>query len=61
MVALSGYGSELYDNALAGWKRIEIAAMADGARPRTEVLWLNPSCADALDREMHDLFSTGEA
>ena len=23
---------------------------ADGARPRTEVLWLNPACVAALDR-----------
>lgn len=48
MVALSGYPSPLYDDALIGWRRVETPAMADGARPRTEVLWLNPACTDAL-------------
>lgn len=45
MVVLSGYPATLYDDALAGWTRIEREALADGAVPRTEVLWLNPSCA----------------
>lgn len=48
MVVLSGYPHPLYDDALADWARIEWAARADGARPRTEVLWLNPACAGAL-------------
>ena len=51
MVLLSGYPSLLYEEALPGWRRIETATHADGARPRTEVLWLNPACAEALDRE----------
>lgn len=51
MVVLSGYAHPLYDEALHGWKRTEFAALADGARPRTEVLWINPACAAALDRE----------
>lgn len=51
MVVLSGYATPLYDEALADWRRIEFQAMADGARPRTEVLWLNPACVAALDRE----------
>lgn len=46
MVALSGYNSLLYDEALAGWTRVETAAMADGAKSRTEVLWLNPLAAE---------------
>lgn len=41
MVVLSGYHTPLYDEALAGWVRVEKAALADGGRPRTEVLWLN--------------------
>lgn len=45
MVVLSGYPSEIYDAALPGWHRIAKLAFADGARPRTEVLWLNPECA----------------
>lgn len=51
MVLLSGYPHEMYDRALAGWRRLECAAHADGARPRTEVLWINPAAAAALDRE----------
>lgn len=50
-VVLSGYPSPLYDARLSGWRRLEKQALADGARPRTEVLWLNPACAAALDRE----------
>lgn len=46
MVVLSGYPSALYDEGLPGWHRIAKAAFADGARPRTEVLWLTPACAD---------------
>lgn len=41
-VVLSGYASGLYDDLYAGWHRIERAALADGARPRMEVLWLSP-------------------
>lgn len=43
-VVLSGYPCELYDRELyPDWKRFERRAMADGARARTEVLWLNPA------------------
>ncbi len=51
MVVLSGYAHPLYDHSLSDWKRLEFAAMADGARPRTEVLWINPAAAAALERE----------
>lgn len=47
-VVLSGYPAALYDDALEGWSRFEKAALSDGAKPRTEVLWLNPAAADAL-------------
>lgn len=40
-VILSGYPCALYDDALPGWHRVERAALADGARDRTEVLWMN--------------------
>lgn len=49
-VVLSGYACDLYDNRLGHWTRFERAAMADGARPRTEVLWINPACEHALRR-----------
>jgi DNA adenine methylase len=51
MVVLSGYAHPIYDDTLSDWRRVEFEALADGARPRTEVLWLNPACAAALDRE----------
>lgn len=40
-VVLSGYPSVMYDAALIGWQRVERRALADGAAPRTEVLWIN--------------------
>jgi DNA adenine methylase len=48
MVVLSGYASALYDDALPGWRRETKATHADGARPRTEVLWLNPQACAGL-------------
>lgn len=47
MVVVSGYPSDIYDNALQGWQRVERNALADGARARTEVLWINPAAAQA--------------
>jgi len=47
MVILCGYPSEIYDQELRGWKRVEMAALADGAAPRTEVLWINPAAVEA--------------
>lgn len=42
MVVLSGYPCGLYDDELyPDWQRIERGSVADGARPRTEVLWFN--------------------
>lgn len=48
MVVLSGYPAPLYDEMLSGWSRVETSAMADGARERTEVVWLNPTCVQRL-------------
>jgi DNA adenine methylase len=48
MVVLSGYPSPLYEEALSDWRRIERAALADGARERTEVLWINPLASERL-------------
>lgn len=44
-VVLSGYPASLYDDLLPGWRRVERPALADGARPRSEVLWLNPAAS----------------
>jgi DNA adenine methylase len=58
-VALSGYACPLHDERLSDWHRVETAAHADGARPRTEVLWLNPVCWQQLEAERGaDLFSS---
>ncbi len=57
MVVLSGYSCELYDAELfAGWERHERVTLADGARERTEVVWLNPACSAALARSRGGLF-----
>lgn len=61
MVVLSGYPSELYDTALSGWVRIERQAMADGARPRTEVLWINPACFERFQQRSLCLLHEMEA
>src|SRR5690606_2023702 len=46
MVVLSGYPSRLYDEDLyADWHRVERDHLADGARSRTEVLWINRAAA----------------
>lgn len=48
-VVLSGYASDLYDDALQGWDRIDIRTMTGQSkgesRGRTEVLWSNRSIA----------------
>lgn len=63
MVVLSGYAHPLYDDSLCDWRRVEFKAFADGARERTEVLWLNPAAAAAVDRErmsLHTLMAAAE-
>lgn len=46
MVVLCGYRSEIYDDILADWKRVEFRAFADGALERTEVLWISPNAVE---------------
>jgi len=44
MVVLAGYPSDLYDQTLHDWHRIDRPHHAAGStRPRTEVLWLSPA------------------
>lgn len=53
MVVLNGYPSDLYENALRGWARFNKQSRASAYRGtcmRTEVIWLNPACSDALAR-----------
>lgn len=61
MVVLSGYPHPLYDNALSGWTRLERRALADGARERTEVLWINPAAIAAQRDVQIDLFEAAAA
>ena len=44
---VSGYRCPLYDELFADWQRVDIATHADGARGRTESLWLSGRCPHA--------------
>lgn len=57
MVVMSGYDCDLYADLYADWKRVETEALADGARKRTEVLWLNKAAEAALERQSMPLFA----
>lgn len=59
MVMLSGYPHNIYDDRLKHWTRITRKALADGARARIEVLWLNPSATAA--RAQTDMFQGAAA
>lgn len=50
MIVLCGYPSEIYTSLYSDWKRIDKAAHADGARKRTECLWLNAAAADHISQ-----------
>jgi DNA adenine methylase len=44
MAIISGYPCELYDHELyPNWRRITKSTISDGAKPRTEVLWISPN------------------
>ncbi|MBB3641139.1 DNA adenine methylase [Variovorax atrisoli] len=57
MVIVSGYPSGLYEQLFEGWERFERPCFADGARSRTEVVWLNAACSEALSRARGGLFA----
>ncbi|WP_312368085.1 DNA adenine methylase [Stenotrophomonas sp.] len=49
-VVVSGYRTELYDDTLAGWQRVETTARISAGRggaTRTECLWLSPSALES--------------
>lgn len=54
MVVLSGYGGGLYDRLFAEWHSIERAALADGAKERTEMLWFNDAAWAAKGQGLMD-------
>jgi len=60
-VILSGYPSDIYDQALSDWRRVERRALADGASERTEVLWINPNCQARIEAEQPALLLGGAA
>lgn len=63
-VVLCGYPSDLYEDELLGWHRHETSARASGNRGtvlRTEVVWLNQTCADALEAGRVDLLAGAAA
>ncbi|PUA17290.1 DNA adenine methylase [Glaciimonas sp. PCH181] len=50
-VVVSGYATDLYSERLSGWTQHQITARISANRGtglRTEVVWLNPACAEAL-------------
>lgn len=52
MVIISGYACELYDAELyRKWERVECDALADGARQRVEVLWLNSAASRRIEQK----------
>lgn len=61
MVVLSGYRSALYDELYAGWLAHERKSLADGARPRIEVVWLNAAAVGALNESRRQLDWLGAA
>lgn len=40
-VLLYGYDSDLYNNMLCGWNKVQKNTRAEGGRKRTEILWMN--------------------
>lgn len=51
MVVLSGYRSNLYEELYGEWIQTDRETRADGARKRTETIWLNSACSYALSRQ----------
>jgi DNA adenine methylase len=50
MVLLSGYQCPLYEELYGDWRKATKSALADGARKRTEVVWLNPAARSESGR-----------
>jgi DNA adenine methylase len=45
MAVVSGYASRLYDEALAGWRRVTRVVSDHARQRREEVLWISPRAA----------------
>lgn len=48
MIVLSGYPSAMYQELYGDWVSHQRQHVADRAKMRTEVVWLNPACSTAL-------------
>lgn len=40
-IMISGYESKLYNDYLAGWKKLQFLSCAEHGKPRTETVWMN--------------------
>ncbi len=57
MAVVSGYPCELYDDMFAGWTTAQRRHVADTGKFRTEKVWLNEACTDALASARGCLFA----
>lgn len=51
-VLVSGYACDLYDKLFHGWPKVSCPSLADGARPREEVIWISPRAFDSLQQPL---------
>ena len=57
MVVISGYACDLYDRELyPDWTRVKKDTIADSARKRTEILWMNAQCSQSLSATDGEVF-----
>lgn len=56
MVMISGYRTDLYDQELAGWRRVDYLAMTRGGTQATESVW----CSFPEPFELHDYQYLGD-
>lgn len=58
-VVLSGYPSDLYTEHIGDWQTFTTSSVISagrGAKNRTEVVYLNPACSAAIERNVGSLF-----
>lgn len=52
MAVISGYESDLYKSLFIDWVKVSKSTMADGAKKRTECLWLNQKASSGLMKKL---------
>lgn len=50
MVVVSGYPSELYNELFSNWERFDKSTHADGAKKRTECIWVNSAAFERFEQ-----------